>query len=133
MHIAEPLELPIPRGLAGPGMLADTIVKRWQDHMPLNRLEDMYARDGLELARSTICGWHGALAEVVKPLVAAMRDGVGRSPRSSSRTRPVRRRGPTTRPRPRTYSIVRAGRRSVRFTARQRTPMLPTSRAIFWT
>jgi transposase len=73
VFVAEPLALPIPRGLAGPGMLADTIVKRWQDHMPLNRLEDVYARDGLELARSTICGWHGALAEIVKPLVGAMR------------------------------------------------------------
>jgi transposase len=72
--VAEPLELPIPRGLAGPGMLADTIVKRWQDHMPLNRLEDMYARDGVELARSTMCGWHAALADLVKPLVAAMRE-----------------------------------------------------------
>ncbi len=72
--IAEPLELPIARGLAGPGMLADTIVKRWQDHMPLNRLEGMYARDGLELARSTMCGWHAALADIVKPLIAAMRE-----------------------------------------------------------
>jgi transposase len=71
--IGEPLELPIPKGLAGPGMLADTIVKRWQDHMPLNRLEDVYARDGVELARSTICGWHGTLAELAKPLVSAMR------------------------------------------------------------
>jgi transposase len=71
--IAEPLELPIPRGLAGPGMLADTIVKRWQDHLPLHRLEDVYARDGLELARSTMCGWHSALGEVVRPLVSAMR------------------------------------------------------------
>src|SRR5581483_12021383 len=58
--IAEPLSLPIERGLAGPGMLADTIVKRWQDHIPLNRMEDIYRRDGLELARSTICGWHSA-------------------------------------------------------------------------
>jgi transposase len=74
VFVAEPLELPITRGLAGPGMLADTIVKRWQDHMPLNRLEDMYARDGVELARSTMCGWHGALADIVKPLVAAMRE-----------------------------------------------------------
>ena len=74
VFIAEPLELPIPRGLAGPGMLADTIVKRWQDHLPLNRLEDVYARDGVELARSTMCGWHAALADVVKPLVASMRE-----------------------------------------------------------
>jgi transposase len=80
IFVAPPLELPIPRGLAGPGMLADTIVKRWQDHMPLNRLEDMYARDGLELARSTVCGWHGALAEVVEPLVSAMRDDAFKQP-----------------------------------------------------
>ena len=71
--IAPPLQLPIPRGLAGPGMLADTIVKRWQDHLPLNRLEGIYARDGIELARSTMCGWHAALAETCEPLVAAMR------------------------------------------------------------
>jgi transposase len=80
VFVAEPLELPIPRGLAGPGMLADTIVKRWQDHMPLNRLEDMYERDGVELARSTMCGWHAALAEVVKPLVAAMREDAFKQP-----------------------------------------------------
>ena len=71
--IGEPPELPIPKGLAGPGMLADTIVKRWQDHLPLHRLEGIYARDGLELARSTMCGWHGMLAELAKPLIEAMR------------------------------------------------------------
>jgi len=71
--VGDVLDLPIPRGLAGPGMLADTIVKRWQDHLPLNRLEDIYARDGLELSRSTICGWHGELVDLVRPLVAAMR------------------------------------------------------------
>jgi transposase len=71
--IAPPLQLPIPKGLAGPGMLADTIVKRWQDHLPLNRLEGIYGRDGLDLARSTICGWHAALAELCEPLIAAMR------------------------------------------------------------
>lgn len=78
--VAEPPELPIARGLAGPGMLADTIVKRWQDHMPLHRLEDMYARDGLELARSTMCGWHAALADVVQPLVSAMRADAFKQP-----------------------------------------------------
>lgn len=71
--IGEPPELPIPKGLAGPGMLADTIVKRWQDHLPLHRLEGIYARDGIELARSTMCGWHRVLAELAKPLVGAMR------------------------------------------------------------
>lgn len=66
-------ELPIPRGLAGPGMLADTLVKRWQDHLPLNRLEGIYARDGLELSRSTMCDWHQQLVPLAQPLVDAMR------------------------------------------------------------
>lgn len=67
-----PLDLPIERGLAGPGLLADTIVRRWQDHLPLHRLERIYGREGLELARSTVCGWHAELAALVKPLVDAM-------------------------------------------------------------
>ncbi len=72
VHTAELPELPIERGLAGPGMLADTIVRRWQDHLPLHRLERIYAREGLELARQTICGWHLELRELVAPVVDAM-------------------------------------------------------------
>ncbi|MEW6268343.1 MAG: IS66 family transposase [Thermodesulfobacteriota bacterium] len=70
--VADPLELPIERGLAGPGLLADSVVRRWQDHLPLHRLESIYAREGLALARSTMCGWHADLADLAKPLVAAM-------------------------------------------------------------
>ena len=65
-------ELPIPRSIAGPGLLSDTIVRRWQDHMPLHRMERMYGREGLPLARSTICGWHQEVALLVAPLVLAM-------------------------------------------------------------
>jgi transposase len=70
--VAEPPELPVERGLAGPGLLADTVVRRWQDHLPLNRLEKIYAREGLELSRSTVCGWHDQLRPLVDPLVEAM-------------------------------------------------------------
>lgn len=74
-------ELPIPKALAGPGFLADTIVRRWQDHLPLHRLERVYGREGLLLARSTICGWHSAVAELAAPLVEAMfRDARENSP-----------------------------------------------------
>ena len=74
-------ELPIPRALAGPGLLADTIVRRWQDHLPLHRLERVYGREGLPLARSTMCGWHAAVAALASPLVEAMfRDAHENSP-----------------------------------------------------
>jgi len=78
--VAPPPELPIERGLAGPGLLADTVVKRWQDHQPLNRLESITKREGLELARSTICGWHAALAALAAPLVEAMWEDAFLSP-----------------------------------------------------
>ena len=71
--VAATPELPIERGVAGPGMLADTIVKRWQDHLPLNRLESVYSREGVEIARSTLCNWHETLAELAAPVVEAMR------------------------------------------------------------
>jgi transposase len=65
-------ELPIERGLAGPGLLADTLVRRWQDHLPLARLESIYAREGIDLDRSTICTWHSVLGTLVAPLLLAM-------------------------------------------------------------
>jgi transposase len=70
--VAEPAELPIPRGTAGPAMLADTLVRRWADHQPLNRLEGIYAREGLELAKSTLSTWHDQLRELAEPIVDAM-------------------------------------------------------------
>lgn len=78
--IAEPPELPIPKSNVGPGFLADSIVKRWQDHLPLNRMESIYAREGLEFNRSTICGWHQQLLPLVKPLVKAMREDALQQP-----------------------------------------------------
>jgi len=70
--VVETPELPIPRGLAGPGMLADTVVQRWQNHMPLHRMESIFRREGLDLNRSTVCGWHMELAELTAPLIRAM-------------------------------------------------------------
>jgi transposase len=71
--IADPLPLPIAKGIAGPGLLAETIVKRWCDHQPLHRQEGIFARDGLELARSTLSDWHIALAALAAPLIQAMK------------------------------------------------------------
>jgi hypothetical protein len=70
--VADTAELPIERGTAGPAMLADTIVRRWADHQPLNRLEGIYARDGIDLAKTTLCTWHDQLRQLAEPLVDAM-------------------------------------------------------------
>jgi transposase len=69
---AQTPDLPIPGGMAGPALMADTLVKRWEDHLPLHRLERIYGRDGLELPRSTVCHWHFDLSQLVQPLILAM-------------------------------------------------------------
>ena len=64
---------PIGRGLAGEGLLAHVLVAKYCDHIPLYRQSDMYARDGVELARATLAGWVGESARLVAPLVQAIR------------------------------------------------------------
>ena len=59
---------PIDRGLPGPGLGAQLIVDKYQDHIPLYRSEGRYARLGFTLPRSTMCDWMAAFAELLTPL-----------------------------------------------------------------
>ncbi len=67
---------PIARGLAGPALLAHVLVSKYADHQPLYRQSEMYAREGVDLDRSTLAGWVGASSELLTPLVSALRDHV---------------------------------------------------------
>ena len=67
---------PIDRGLAGPGLLAHVLVSKYADHQPLYRQSEIYAREGVDLDRSTLAGWVGATSDLLKPLVDAVRDHV---------------------------------------------------------
>ena len=64
--------LPIYRGLAGPGLLAHVLVAKYCDHLPLYRQAEIYARDGIELDRSTLADWVGQTARLMRPLVDAV-------------------------------------------------------------
>ena len=63
----------VPRGRAGPGLLAHIAVAKFDDHLPLYRQAEIYARDGVDLATSTHSGWLGATAATLKPLVDLLR------------------------------------------------------------
>jgi transposase len=67
---------PIDRGLAGPGLLAHVLVSKYADHVPLYRQSEIYAREGVDLDRSTLAGWVGATSELLAPLVDAVRGHV---------------------------------------------------------
>ena len=64
---------PIERGLAGPGLLAHVSVSKYCDHQPLYRQSEIYARQGVELERSTMADWVGASSRLLEPLVEALR------------------------------------------------------------
>jgi transposase len=67
-----PLRGLIERGLAGPGLLAHVLAGKYCDHLPLYRQAEIYARDGIDLDRSTLADWVGQCARLLRPLVEAL-------------------------------------------------------------
>ncbi len=64
--------LPIRRGRAGAGLLAHVLVAKFCDHLPLYRQSEIYAREGVELERSTLADWVGQASALMRPLVEAL-------------------------------------------------------------
>jgi transposase len=60
--------LPIERGRPGPGLLAHVLVAKYADHTPLYRQSAIYAREGVELDRSTLADWVGRASWLLQPL-----------------------------------------------------------------
>jgi transposase len=71
---------PIARGIAGPGLIAQIIVAKFGDHLPLYRQEDFFTRHGLHIPRSTLCDWVQAAAELLTPLYQRQKELVLQSP-----------------------------------------------------
>jgi len=59
---------PIERGRPGPGLLAHVLVSKYADHCPLYRQSQIYAREGVELERSTMSDWVGRSAALLERL-----------------------------------------------------------------
>ncbi len=70
---------PIERGRPGPGLLAHVLVSKYADHLPLYRQSQIYAREDVELDRSTMADWVGKSTALLERLADAMgkhvRDG----------------------------------------------------------
>jgi len=67
---------PIDPGLAAPTLLARVIVSKYGDHLPLYRQSEIFARQGVEISRSTLAGWVGAASDLLAPLVDAIQKHV---------------------------------------------------------
>ena len=56
-------------GMAAVGLLTWVMISKFQDHLPLYRLEQIAARDQVTLSRSTLADWVGRVGSALQPLV----------------------------------------------------------------
>ncbi len=71
---------PVSGCIAGAGVLAEVVVSKFAEHMPLYRFEDISSRYGLHLPRSTLCDWVRNVADLLKPLYEFQKDLVQSAP-----------------------------------------------------
>jgi transposase len=65
---AAPPPLPLPKSQAGASLLAEIALAKYDDHLPAYRQAERFAREGLELPRSTLTDWLGRTARLLKPV-----------------------------------------------------------------
>jgi len=64
----------INKGIPTAGLLAQVLVAKYSDHLPLYRQERIFGRSGLAIPRSTLAEWVGACGVQLQPLVNALRN-----------------------------------------------------------
>ncbi|WP_438987988.1 IS66 family transposase [Marivivens donghaensis] len=60
---------PIPRSMAGPSLLAFILVSKFDDHLPLYRLHEIFARMGADIPDTTMVDWCGGAMKTLAPLI----------------------------------------------------------------
>lgn len=67
---------PIPGSMAGSGLLAHVLVSKFDDHLPLYRQNEMFARMGVDIPRSTLADWCGRAMRTLQPLIERIETAV---------------------------------------------------------
>lgn len=67
---------PVAKGVAGASLLAQVVVAKFKDHLPLYRQHKIFGRFGVDLPESTLGDWITEVATLCKPVVAAMKASI---------------------------------------------------------
>ena len=65
---------PIEKSTAGASLLAQVIVGKLVDHLPLHRQEKIFERHGVEISRKTMGGWMAQCADLLNPLYRSLKE-----------------------------------------------------------
>lgn len=74
--IAELPVFPIEKGMAGPGLLAQIMIDKFVDHLPIYRQIERFKREGVKIPSSTINGWQEAVCNLLEPLYDTLKHRV---------------------------------------------------------
>jgi transposase len=72
-YIAALPSRPIDKGIPGPGLLAQILMDKFVDHLPVYRQVQRYERLGIKLSESTLGGWLSSTCDLLVPLYEALR------------------------------------------------------------
>ncbi|WP_177215343.1 IS66 family transposase [Tranquillimonas alkanivorans] len=81
---------PIPRSMAGPSLLAFILVSKFDDHVPLYRLNEIFARMGADIPDTTMVDWCGRAMKALNPLIEMLEKDVMSSPILHADDTPIR-------------------------------------------
>ena len=71
--IAPMIDRPLPKAIVGPGLLAQIIIDKYVDHLPLYRHEQRFKREGVNIPYSTISDWIKNGCVLLDPLGEALK------------------------------------------------------------
>ena len=81
---------PLERSRPGSGLLAHLVLSKFVHHLPLYRVRDIYARYGVEIARSSLSDWVASTAFLLRPIVKEMKRSLLTRPIVQSDDTPIR-------------------------------------------
>jgi transposase len=67
-------EMPIPKSMAAPSLIAETIIRKYEYHLPWYRQSKIFMQDGLDIPANTICNWFLQAGEILEPLGVALKE-----------------------------------------------------------
>ena len=70
--IAPMIERPLPKAIAGPALLAQIVIDKYVDHLPLYRQMERFKREGINIPYSTLTDWISATCKLITPLYDAL-------------------------------------------------------------
>ena len=82
-------ERPLTGGMATEALLAQVLVAKYSDHLPLYRQAQIFARHGIDLDRSTLANWVGRACWWLRPLAELLQGSILSSPKIFADDTPV--------------------------------------------